>query len=83
MSRRRHEQDQSKKVAVSVTIDKELFDFIEMGIRNRWWQSRSHAINMMGFMFMQNQQRNAREQTPSMGMPPHFGRSLQLERKGR
>jgi metal-responsive CopG/Arc/MetJ family transcriptional regulator len=82
MSRRRHEQDQSKKVAVSVTIDKELFDFIEMGIRNRWWQSRSHAINMIGYMFMQNQQRLVREQTPSMGMPPHFGRSPQSERKG-
>lgn len=82
MSRRRHEQDQSKKVAVSVTIDKELFDFIEHGIRMRWWQSRSHAMNMMGFMFMQSQQRPGREQTPSMGMPPHFGHSLQSGRKG-
>lgn len=82
MSRRRHEQDQSKKVAVSVTIDKELFDFIEMGIRNRWWQSRSHAINMIGYVFMQNQQRLVREQTPSTGMPPHFGRLPQSERKG-
>lgn len=83
MSRRRHEQDQSKKVPISVTIDKELFDFIELGIRNRWWQSRSHAINMMVFTFMQNQQRLVREQTPSQGIPPHFGHLPQSERMGR
>ena len=37
--------EREPKVPVNVTIDKQLFDFIEYGIQNRIFQSRSHAIN--------------------------------------
>ena len=74
MSRRRHEQDKSKKVAISVTLDKELFDFIEHGIRMRWWLNRSQAINMMGFAFIRSQQSMQQGSQPTSHIPPNFGR---------
>ena len=45
----------SPKGTISVTLDKELFDYIEHGIRMRWWLNRSQAITI-GFAFMRNQQ---------------------------
>ena len=74
MSRRRHEQDKSKKVAISVTLDKELFDFIGHGIRMRWWLNRSQAINMMGFAFIRSQQSMQQGSQPTSHIPPNFGR---------
>ena len=74
MSRRQHEQDRAKKVAISVTIDKELFDYIEKGIRMRWWLNRSQAIAMMGFAFMRNQQSMQQPNSPNARSPQHFGR---------
>jgi hypothetical protein len=73
MSRRRQEQDRAKKVPVSITIDKELFDFIEYGIRMRWWQNRSQAIQMIGHWFMRNQQKMQQSQSQEPQIPPHFG----------
>ena len=74
MSRRRLEQDKSKKVAISVTLDKELYDFIEHGIRMRWWLNRSQAINMMGFAFIRSQQSMQPTQSQVSQSPPNFGR---------
>ena len=37
--------ERSAKVPVNVTVDKVLFDFIEYGVQNRIFQSRSHAVN--------------------------------------
>ena len=74
MSRRRLELDKSKKVPISVTVDKELFDYIEHGIRMRWWLNRSQAIAMMGFAFMRNQQSMQQPNSPNAHSPQHFGR---------
>ena len=74
MSRRRLEQDKSKKVAISVTLDKELYDFIEHGIRMRWWLNRSQAINMMGFAFIRSQQSMQPTQSQVSQNLPNFGR---------
>ena len=67
-------KDKSKKVAISVTLDKELFDFIEHGIRMRWWLNRSQAINMMGFAFIRSQQNMQQGSQPTSHIPPNFGR---------
>lgn len=74
MSRRQHEQDRAKKVPISVTLDKELFDYIEHGIRMRWWLNRSQALNMMGFAFMRNQQSMQQGNLPNARTPQNFGR---------
>ncbi len=74
MSRRRHEQDKSKKVPISVTLDKELFDYIEHGIRMRWWLNRSQAVAMMGFAFMRNQQAMQQGNPQVPRNPQNFGR---------
>ncbi len=74
MSRRQHEQDRAKKVPISVTLDKELFDYIEHGIRMRWWLNRSQALNMMGFAFMRNQQSMQQSNLPNARTPQNFGR---------
>jgi len=74
MSRRQHEQDRAKKVPISVTLDKELFDYIEHGIRMRWWLNRSQAIAMMGFAFMRNQQSMQQPTGPNVRNPQNFGR---------
>ncbi len=74
MSRRQHEQDRAKKVPISVTLDKELFDYIEHGIRMRWWLNRSQAIAMMGFAFMRNQQSMQQATPPNARNNQNFGR---------
>ena len=45
MSRRRPQEERLKKVPISVTIDRELYDFIEALIDHRTFKDRSHAIN--------------------------------------
>ena len=45
VSRRRFEQDRAKRVPVSVTLDKELYDFIEGLIDRRQFKDRTHAVN--------------------------------------
>jgi hypothetical protein len=74
MSRRQQEQDRAKKVPISITLDKELFDYIELGIRMRWWLNRSQAITMMGHWFMRNQQEMQRVNPQGPQTPQNFGR---------
>ena len=45
VSRRRFEHDRAKRVPVSVTLDKELYDFIEDLIDRRQFKDRTHAVN--------------------------------------
>ena len=43
--RRQQAQRRVKSVPVTVTIDRELMDFLEMVQANRVFRSRSHAVN--------------------------------------
>lgn len=46
MSRRRPQEERLRKVPISVTLDRGLYDFVEDLIDRRIAKDRSHAINM-------------------------------------
>ena len=45
MTRRQVERDMSRKVPVSVTLDRPLYDIIDEMISRRVFKDRSHAVN--------------------------------------
>ena len=45
MSRRQVERDMSRKVPVSVTLDRPIYDLIDDMISRRIFKDRSHAVN--------------------------------------
>ena len=45
MTRRQVERNLSKKIPVSFTMEKELYDFVDDLIERRVFKDRSHAIN--------------------------------------
>ena len=45
MSRRQVERDLSRKVPVSVTLDRPIYDLIDEMINRRVFKDRSHAVN--------------------------------------
>ena len=51
------------KEKISITLDKDVFDYIEYGIRMRWWPSRSAGVNIIITQFMR-QQNQANVQQP-------------------
>ena len=71
----RHPQrEMASKEKVSITLDRDVFDFIEHGIRMRWWLNRSQAVAMMGFAFMRNQQAMQQGNPQVPRNPQNFGR---------
>jgi len=69
----RHPQrDMASKEKVSITLDRDVFDFIEYGIRMRWWPSRSAGVNFVIAHFMR-QQVQAGQQQPQQQPPPQQG----------
>lgn len=76
----RHAQrEMASKEKLSITLDKDVFDYIEYGIRMRWWPSRSAGVNLIIAQFMRQQVPAAsqpHQQQPSppqgmMGQSPH------------
>ena len=45
MSRRKIERELNRRIPVSITLDKELYKFIEEMIDRKIYKDRSHAIN--------------------------------------
>ena len=45
MSRRQIERELNRRIPVSVTLDKELYNFIEDMIDRKTYKDRSHAVN--------------------------------------
>ena len=88
----RHPQrEMASKEKVSITLDRDVFDFIEHGIRMRWWPSRSAGINMCIAQVMRQQVQSGQgaQQRPPQpplqqgGMPPMNPHSTQEGRMGR
>ena len=51
VSRRRVAEQRAKAIPVSVTLEKELYDFVETRIDTRQANNRSHAVNQaLGFL---------------------------------
>ena len=69
----RHPQrEMAAKQKISITLDKDVFDFIEYGIRMRWWPSRSAGVNIIVTQFMR-QQNQANGQQPGQPSPQSLG----------
>lgn len=65
----RHPQrEMAAKEKISITLDKDVFDYIEYGIRMRWWPSRSAGVNIIITQFMR-QQNQANAQQPGQSPP--------------
>ena len=83
----RHPQrEMASKEKVSITLDRDVFDFIEHGIRMRWWPSRSAGINMCIAQVMrqhvqsnQGGQQRLRNRLCNKGMPPMNPHSTQKD----
>jgi hypothetical protein len=84
----RHPQrEMAAKEKISITLDKDVFDFIEYGIRMRWWPSRSAGVNFIIAQFMRQQNQGAGQQSgqsppPQQGMIGQNPHSTQLGRRG-
>jgi len=84
----RHPQrEMAAKEKISITLDKDVFDFVEYGIRMRWWPSRSAGVNFIIAQFMRQQSQGAGQQSgqspsPQQGMIGQNPHSTQLGRRG-
>ena len=69
----RHPQrEMAAKEKISITLDKDVYDFIEYGIRMRWWPSRSAGVNLIITQFMR-QQNQVNAQQPGQSPPQQQG----------
>ena len=88
---RHQHRELASKEKVSITLDKDVFDFIEHGVRMRWWPSRSAGINFVIAQFIQHRNhsgQNRTQQPPqqppqSQGMMGGYPHSVPREPTGR
>ena len=66
------QREMASKEKLSITLDKDVFDYIEYGIRMRWWPSRSAGVNFIIAQFI-HQQGQAGQQQPQQQPPPQQG----------
>jgi hypothetical protein len=87
MSRRRPQEERLRKVPVSVTMDRELYDFIETLIANRSFKDRTHVVNAavdylrwtlqnnpMAFFGRRGIQQSPQQPQQGQGRDPHYPR---------
>ena len=61
------EREMNKKIRVSITLDKDIWDFVEYGIKMRWWPNRSAGINMLIASIMTQRQQENQQQPRQYG----------------